>query len=251
MARKNVSASVRFISSLFLLSIHFRRSTCKRTTKSWLPGHYISPRGCACHSDPKGTQHAGGRAFSIPFGTVYSTNLTADKETGLGDWTDQQISDAMTKGIRRDGNRILPVMPYAQYSGMAQEDLKALVAFLRTLKPVKKPTPELQTSIPLLRNVAAEGWLKTFGKFFTSPATAPKNGIERGKYLTDHVAICVDCHTTRSSIGVPNRAMSLAGAGKDIGPQASSSPISRPITTLESAPEARGYRRTADHGHKA
>src|SRR5438132_11691925 len=107
--------------------------------------------GCACHSDPKETQHAGGRAFPIPFGTVYSTNLTSDKETGLGDWTDQQISDAITKGTRRDGNRILPVMPYAQYSGMAQEDLKALVAFLRTLKPVKKPTPELQASVPLLR----------------------------------------------------------------------------------------------------
>jgi mono/diheme cytochrome c family protein len=174
--------------------------------------------GCACHSDPKGTPHAGARAFPIPFGTVYSTNLTADKETGLGDWTDQQIADAMTKGIQRDGSRILPVMPYAQYSGMAQEDLKAIIAFLRTLKPARKPTPELQTSVPLLRSVAAEGWLKTFGKFFTSPPTAPKNGVERGQYLADHVALCEDCHTPKNSIGVPNRAMYLAGAGKDIGP---------------------------------
>jgi mono/diheme cytochrome c family protein len=216
-------ASVRFISFLFLLSIWlFSVAVDAQTDNKELiaKGQYIFSvaGGCACHSDPKGTQHAGGRAFPIPFGTVYSTNLTADKETGLGDWTDQQISDAMTRGIRRDGNRILPVMPYAQYSGMAQEDLKALVAFIRTLKPVKTPTPELQTSVPLLRNVAAEGWLKAFGKFFTSPAMAPKNGIERGRYLTDHVAICVDCHTPRSSIGVPNSAMYLAGAGKDIGP---------------------------------
>src|SRR6476660_7830408 len=63
--------------------------------------------GCASHAVPKGTPHAGGRAFPIPFGTVYSTNITQDKETGLGDWTDQQISDAITKGIRRDGSRIL------------------------------------------------------------------------------------------------------------------------------------------------
>jgi mono/diheme cytochrome c family protein len=174
--------------------------------------------GCACHSDPKGTQHAGGRAFPVPFGTVYSTNLTTDKETGLGDWTEQQIVDAVTKGIRRDGSRILPVMPYGPYSGMAQDDLKSLIAFLRTLKPVRKPTPELQTSIPLLRSVAAEGWLKAFGQFFAPPPTAPRIGIERGKYLTDHVAICGDCHTPRSSIGVPNRAMYLAGASKDIGP---------------------------------
>jgi mono/diheme cytochrome c family protein len=174
--------------------------------------------GCACHSDPKGTQHAGTRAFPIPFGTVYSTNLTADKETGLGAWTDQQIADATAKGIRRDGSRIIPVMPFGLYSGMVHDDLKALIAFLRTLKPVRKPTPELQASIPLLRSVATEGWLKAFGQFFTPPATAPKSGLERGKYLTDHVAICGDCHTPRSSIGVPNRVMYLAGASKEIGP---------------------------------
>ena len=183
-------------------------------------GQYIFSlaAGCGCHSDPKGTPHAGGRPFPIPFGTVYSTNLTADKETGLGGWTDQQIADAITKGVGRGGVKTLPLMPYGLYSGMAQDDLKALIAFLRTLKPVRKPTPELQTSVPMLRSIAAEGWLKAFGQFFTPPATAPKNGLERGKYLTEHVAICGDCHTPRSSIGVPNRSMYMAGAGKDIGP---------------------------------
>src|SRR4029077_16523768 len=183
-------------------------------------GQYIFSlaAGCACHSDPKGTPHAGGRRFPIPFGTVYSTNLTADKETGLGGWTDQQIHDAVTKGISHDGNKILPLMPYGQYSGMAQDDLKALIAFLRTLKPVRKPTPELQTSVPMLRSIAAEGWLKAFEQFFISPASAPKSGIERGKYLTEHVAICGDCHTPRSSIGVPNRSLYMSGAAKDIGP---------------------------------
>src|SRR5499426_634380 len=183
-------------------------------------GQYIFSlaAGCACHSDPKGTPHTGGRAFPIPFGTVYSTNLTPDKETGLGAWTDLQITDAITKGSGRDAAKILPIMPYGPYSGMAQDDLKGLIAFLRTLKAVRKPTPELQTSVPLLRSVAAEGWLKAFGQFFTSPPTAPKTGIERGKYLTEHVAICGDCHTPRSSIGVPDRSMYMAGAGKDIGP---------------------------------
>ena len=64
--------------------------------------------GCACHSEPKGTHNTGARAFPIPLGTVYSTNLTSDKETGLGGWSDQQIIDAMTKGLRKDGSRILP-----------------------------------------------------------------------------------------------------------------------------------------------
>ena len=94
--------------------------------------------GCACHSVPKETPYAGGRAFPIPFGTVYSTNITQDKETGLGNWTDQQIHDAMVKGIRRDGTKILPVMPFEAYSGMAQEDLKALIAYFKNPKGRQK-----------------------------------------------------------------------------------------------------------------
>lgn len=174
--------------------------------------------GCACHTVPKGTSHAGGRAFQIPLGTVYSTNITQDKETGLGAWSDQQIQDAMVKGIRRDGSRILPVMPYEKYSGMAQEDLLALIAYLRTLKPVKKATPELKTRAPFLRSLGVPTYLKIFGRFSSSPAQAPKGGVERGRYLVDHVSLCSDCHTPRNSIGVPQQSLYLAGAGQKIGP---------------------------------
>ena len=171
--------------------------------------------GCACHTEPKGLPNAGARPFQIPLGTVYSTNLTSDNETGLGNWTDQQIIDAVTKGLRKDGSRQLPLMPYTLYSGMAQEDLKALVAYLRSLKPVKKATPELKTSTPLMRSVVTEVWLKAFGTFYESPAQAPKSGIQRGKYLTNHVAICGDCHTPRNSFGVPNQSLYMAGSPKD------------------------------------
>jgi mono/diheme cytochrome c family protein len=174
--------------------------------------------GCACHSVPKETPNAGGRAFPIPFGTVYSTNITQDKETGLGNWTDQQIYDAMVKGIRPDGSRILPVMPYEGYSGMAQEDIKALVAYLRTLKPVKKTTPPLKVWAPFARSLGTPLYLKVFGRFSNPPAQAPKSGIERGRYLVEHVSLCVDCHTPRNSIGVPNRSLYLAGTSKKIGP---------------------------------
>jgi mono/diheme cytochrome c family protein len=174
--------------------------------------------GCACHTVPKETENAGGRAFPIPFGTVYSTNITQDKETGLGSWTDQQIHDALVKGIRSDGSRILPVMPYEAYSGMAQEDLKALIAYLRTLKPVKKATPQLKSWVPFNRSLGAPLWLKVFGRFSDSPAQAPKSGIERGRYLVEHVSLCSDCHTPRNFIGVPNRSLYLAGANKKIGP---------------------------------
>ena len=174
--------------------------------------------GCACHTVPKGPLNAGGREFPIPTGAVYSTNITSDKETGLGGWSDQQILDALTKGINRDGSRILPVMPYEKYSGMAQQDLKSLIAYLRTIKPIKKPTPPLKTWAPLMRSVGTLVYLKAFGRFSSSPAEAPSSGVERGHYLVEHVSICSDCHTPRNSMGVPNQSLYLAGASKKIGP---------------------------------
>ena len=174
--------------------------------------------GCACHTVPRGAFNAGARAFPIPFGKVYSTNITQDKETGLGNWTDQQIRDAIVKGIRRDGSSIIPVMPYQAYSGMAEEDLQALIAYLKTLKPVNKPTPELQSRAPLTRSLGIPIYLKFFGRFSKSPAQALKSGIERGRYLVEHVSLCGDCHTPRNFIGVPNRSLYLAGAGAKSGP---------------------------------
>jgi mono/diheme cytochrome c family protein len=174
--------------------------------------------GCACHTEPEGTPHAGGRAFPIPFGTVYSTNITQDKETGLGTWTDPQIHDAMVRGIRNDGSRTLPVMPYEKYSGMAQEDLKAMIAYLRTLKPVKKAPPPLKSWVPFLRSLGTWSYLQLFGNFSTAPAQAPASGIQRGRYLVDHVSICGDCHTPRNFLGVPKQSLYLAGASQKIGP---------------------------------
>jgi mono/diheme cytochrome c family protein len=174
--------------------------------------------GCACHSQPKGTPHTGGREFLIPLAKVYSTNLTADKETGLGNWSDQQIRDAITRGIRPDGERLLPVMPYEAYSGMAEDDLKALIAYLRTLKPVRKSTPQLKTWAPFYRPLATFVWSKVFAKTFTAPAKAPEGGVERGRYLDEHVSLCGDCHTPRNFMGVPRRALYLAGAKKGQGP---------------------------------
>jgi mono/diheme cytochrome c family protein len=200
-----------------LRAVAYAQTNSKELTAK---GQYIFALagGCACHTDPKGTPHAGARAFPIPFGTVYSTNITQDKETGLGGWTDQQIHDAMVKGIRPDGSRILPVMPYEKYSGMSPEDLKALIAYLRTLKPVKKETPPPKTWIPFARSVGTPVYLKVFGRFSSSPAEAPKSGVERGRYLVDHVSLCTDCHTPRNFVGVPNYSLYLAGASAKIGP---------------------------------
>ena len=81
--------------------------------------------GCACHSVPKETPHAGGRAFPIPFGTIYRTNITQDKETGLGGWSERQIHDSMVKGIRPNGERL------------TKEDALAIADYLKSVPAIK------------------------------------------------------------------------------------------------------------------
>jgi len=170
--------------------------------------------GCACHTIPKGTPLAGAREFPIPMAKIYSTNLTADRETGLGGWSDQQVHDALVKGINPKGERLIPAMPYEAYSGMAEEDLKALIAYLRTLKPVRKENRRPPALVHFFRPLVTPLWLKLFGRFYDSPPRAPASGIERGRYLVDHVSLCSDCHTPRNFLGVPDRALYLAGAKK-------------------------------------
>jgi mono/diheme cytochrome c family protein len=168
--------------------------------------------GCACHTVPKKSLHAGGRAFPVPLGTVYSTNITSDKATGLGSWTDKQIHDSMVKGVRPSGEYLLPVMPYEAYSGMAEEDLKALTTYLRTLKPVSQKNLPEKVWAPFMRSLGVPLWLKLFGRLSKPQAKAPTQGVERGRYLVEHVSLCGDCHTPRNFIGVPKRDLYLAGA---------------------------------------
>ena len=115
-------------------------------------GEYLaSVTGCAfCHSPFRDDntmidefKYAGGQKFEVvPFGTFVSYNLTSDKETGLGGWTDDQIKTFVTTGVRRDGSRMLPFpMPWPNFANMTPGDLNALIAYLRTLPPVSNRIP--------------------------------------------------------------------------------------------------------------
>jgi len=103
-------------------------------------------------------------------------------------------------------------MPYEAYSGMAEEDVKALIAYLKTLKPVPKANLRMKAWVPFFRSLWTPLWLKVFGRSFNPSTKASNSGIERGRYLVEHISLCNDCHTPRNSIGVPNRALYLAGA---------------------------------------
>jgi mono/diheme cytochrome c family protein len=165
--------------------------------------------GCGCHTAAEGPVGAGGRAIATPFGTFYGTNITPDRETGIGAWTDAEIIAAIREGVARD--RIeAPVMPYAAYAGMADGDVADLVAYLRTLPAVRRANRPAEVKLPVPA-LAYRAWRWWYAPRMRPPAAAPSEDLARGRYLVDHVAICPDCHTPRTRLGALDGGMYLAG----------------------------------------
>lgn len=154
---------------------------------------------------------AGGRLFGkeegLP-GNIYSSNITPDPETGLGNWTDDEILRAMREGISKNGQALFPMMPYLAYHEMGDEDAHAVVAYLRTIKPVKNKVPARELDFPLGMLV------NTMPKPLSKPVQAPgmEDPVARGRYILS-MASCTDCHTPRKG---PDLDMErwLAGGGE-------------------------------------
>jgi len=140
---------------------------------------------------------------SIP-GLVYAANLTADAETGIGAWTDAELGVAIREGIGRDGRRLFPLMPYMAYAHMSDQDLAAVIAFLRTLDPVSNKVPPRELPQPVIDSLPPH-------QSIAGPVAHPveSNPVEYGAYLAT-LGNCVDCHTPFTQ-GQP--IMSLAYAG--------------------------------------
>ncbi|HIE1200725.1 TPA: c-type cytochrome, partial [Serratia marcescens] len=111
----------------------------------------------ACHTAPGGTPYAGGFAFKLPFGTIYGTNITADKETGIGNWSDDQFVRAVREGIGPQGN-LYPAMPYTSYTGLSRDDVLAIKAYLFSLPPVKQANPQNDLSFPFNQRWGMKFW---------------------------------------------------------------------------------------------
>lgn len=176
-------------------------------------GKYVfgAAGGCGCHTEKDRQVNTGGRRYDGPFGTVYSTNITPDRQTGIGAWTDDQIVAAIRLGRRPNGERILPVHPYTVFNGMAEEDLRALVAYLRTLPPVNRRNQPKRITVPLFESVFLPAWLAAFAPRETSPPQAPTAGPARGEYLVRAVSHCGECHTPRTMTMTPDTSRFLAG----------------------------------------
>ncbi|HEV8438493.1 MAG TPA: cytochrome c [Methylomirabilota bacterium] len=189
-------------------------------------GKYIygATGGCGCHTKIKTKEpvNSGGRRYDGPFGTVYSSNITPDRETGIGGWTDEQIIAAVRLGRRPDGGRLVPVHPFTVFNGMAEEDLRAVVAYLRTLPPVKRATPAKKITVPMFESVFLPAWLAAFAPRATPPPAAPTSGVARGEYLVRAVGHCGECHTPRTMTMATDSSRFLAGNAK--GPEDSEVP---------------------------
>jgi mono/diheme cytochrome c family protein len=153
----------------------------------------------ACHTANGGTPYAGGLAINLPFGTIYSTNITPDKETGIGNWTDADFLNAVHKGIGSDGVRLYPAMPYPSYTYMTDADALAIKAYLFSLAPVHAPDRKNTFGFPFNQR-----WLMGFWDAFLSadkrfePNSARRLEWNRGAYLAEALAHCGECHTPRN-----------------------------------------------------
>jgi mono/diheme cytochrome c family protein len=179
-------------------------------------GRYVfgATGGCGCHTVPKGPANAGGRRYDGPFGTVYATNITPDRQTGIGTWTEEQIITAIRLGRRPNGERLLPVHPFTVFNGMAEEDLRAVTAFLRTVPAVNRPNQAKKITVPLFESVFLPAWLAAFAPRETPPPKAPTGGVARGEYLVRAVGHCGECHSPRTVTMATDNGRFLAGNPK-------------------------------------
>ena len=166
-----------------------------------------------CHTAEGGAPFAGGRAFVLPFGTIYSTNITPDAETGIGSYTDANFLDAVHKGLGRGNTKLYPAMPYASYTYMSDADALAIKAYLFTLPPVHAPAPANTLSFPFNQR----GLMSLWSAFFNpdkryEPNVDRSPEWNRGAYLAEALGHCGECHTPRNLAFALDNRRKFAGA---------------------------------------
>ncbi|HEY4113568.1 MAG TPA: cytochrome c [Rhizomicrobium sp.] len=166
-----------------------------------------------CHTKPGGRPYAGGLAFRLPFGTIYSPNITSDRETGIGTYTDAQFLAAVHQGIRRDGAHLYPAMPFASYTYMSDADALAIKAYLFSLAPVHAAVKVSTLVFPFNQRWLIGIWSGLFNadqRFRPHPDRSPQ--WNRGAYLAEALAHCGECHTPRNLAFALNNRRKFAGA---------------------------------------
>lgn len=169
-----------------------------------------------CHTAKGGAPLSGGRAFATQFGTIYSTNITPDPATGLGNWSLEAFKRAMREGVSRNGSHLFPAFPYDHFTKMRDEDLAALYAWVMTRPAVSAKPRKNELVFPLGWRPWQAGWKLLF---FRPASFQPEPGKSaewnRGAYLAEAVSHCGACHSPRNSLGAEQQSHPYAGAAID------------------------------------
>lgn len=182
-------------------------------------GAYIALlSGCkTCHTQIKGrgAPYAGGRALKSPYGTFHVPNITPDRETGIGGWSESDFIRAMTRGLAPDGSHYYPAFPFTSYTRMTGRDLLDLKAYLDSLKPVRNPVRGHDLRFPYNIRFVLGFWKLVFftpGPYRRDPEKSAS--WNRGAYIVNGPGHCGECHTARNFYGATGAAFALAGTRK-------------------------------------
>ncbi len=176
-------------------------------------GRYVATAAnCAsCHTREGGATYAGGRALATPLGTIHSTNLTPDRETGIGAWSADDLKRALREGIAADGRRLFPAFPYTFYTRLTDADIADLYAYLRSIKPVRYVPPENDRAFRIRWPMATWNALNLdVGAFRPDPSQSAE--WNRGAYLVQGPGHCGACHTPRDWTLAGEKSAPLRGA---------------------------------------
>ncbi len=167
-------------------------------------GEYLALIGdcLACHTARGGKQYAGGLPMATPFGTLYTPNITPDKETGIGNWTAEDFRRALHEGLSKDGSYLYPAFPYNNYTRVTREDVSAMYAYFMALPPVRQPNKPHEMRFPYNQRQLLVGWRTLYftpGEFKPNPAQSAE--WNRGAYLVEGLGHCNACHGQRNMLG--------------------------------------------------
>jgi mono/diheme cytochrome c family protein len=167
-----------------------------------------------CHTAKGGTPFAGGLPIHTPFGTLYSTNITPDPRTGIGNWSLEAFTRAMRRGVAKDGHLLYPAFPYVHFTHMSDADIGSVYAFLMTRTPVEASAPPNQLIFPLNIRPLLLGWNLLFLHADTPVPMSPADNaqLDRGHYLVDTLGHCSACHTPLNLLGAEKRDKAFSGA---------------------------------------
>ncbi|MBK4991396.1 cytochrome c [Pseudomonas sp. S36] len=166
----------------------------------------------ACHTAKGGAPFAGGLPIDSPFGTIYGSNITPDKQYGIGDYSADEFFAALTEGKRKDGANLYPAMPYTSYHLMRREDSDAILAYLMTVPPIHRPAPQTALRFPFNVRLGLSGWNLLYGKSVQLQPVAGKSPEwQRGQYLVEVMGHCGECHTPRNAVGALQQDQRLQG----------------------------------------